>query len=62
VIMSAATTTDADEQIARTMKLQAEINKLQAEVRWMPWQIMSATALAAAALLGAGAAMAKFLG
>jgi len=60
--MSAATTTDADEQIARTMKLQAEINKLQAEVRWMPWQIMSATALAAAALLGAGAAMAKFLG
>lgn len=50
-------------QIARTMKLQAEINKLQAEVRWMPWQIVSAAALAAAALLGAGAALAKlFLG
>jgi hypothetical protein len=45
------------------MKLQAEINKLQAEVRWMPWQIVSAAALAAAALLAAGAALAKlFLG
>lgn len=61
--MTAMTSTDADEQIARTMKLQAEINKLQAEVRWMPWQIVSAAALAAAALLAAGAALAKlFLG
>jgi hypothetical protein len=61
--MTAITATDADEQIARTMKLQAEINKLQAEVRWMPWQIVSAAALAAAALLAAGAALAKlFLG
>jgi hypothetical protein len=59
--MTAVTITDADEQIARTMKLQAEINKLQAEVRWMPWQIVSAAALAAAALLGAGAALAKLL-
>jgi hypothetical protein len=61
--MTAISATDADEQIARTMKLQAEINKLQAEVRWMPWQIVSAAALAAAALLAAGAALAKlFLG
>jgi hypothetical protein len=54
---------DADEQIVRINKMQAEINKIQAETRWLPWQVVFAGALATAGLLGAGAALAKlFLG
>lgn len=54
-----AITTDAEEQIVRINKMQAEINKIQAETRWLPWQVTFAGFLAMAALLGGGAALGK---
>jgi hypothetical protein len=57
---------DADEQIVRINKMQAEITKMQmdtvkvqAEIGWLPWQVVFAGMLATAGLLGAGAALAK---
>jgi hypothetical protein len=57
--MANALPLDNDEQIVRINKMQADINKVQAETRWLPWQIVISAALATAALLGAGAALAK---
>lgn len=54
-----ALTGDVEEQIVRINKMQAEINKIQAETRWLPWQVTFAGFLAMAALLGAGAALSK---
>ena len=57
---------DIDEQIARVSKLvedivksQAETQKLRAEVQFMPRVVVFQAMLATAALLGAGAAIAK---
>lgn len=50
---------DHDEQIVRINKMQADINKVQAETRWLPWQIVISAVIATAGLLGAGAALTK---
>jgi len=57
---------DVEEQIARVSKLvedivksQAETHKLNAEVQYMPRVLVFQAMLATAALLGAGAAIAK---
>ena len=57
---------DIDEQIARISKLvedvvksQAETRKLTAETQYMPQAMIFQAMLATAALLGAGAAIAK---
>ena len=57
---------DLDEQIARISKLvedvvksQAEVRKLTAETQFMPRAMIFQAMLATAALLGAGAALAK---
>ena len=59
---------DLREQIARIDKMQAEIHKTQAElskitldVRFYPGTLLFQGTLAAAALVGAGAAIAKLL-
>lgn len=60
---------DIREQLARIDKMQAEIQKTQAElakvkldVRFYPGTLLFQATLAAAALVTAGAAIAKFLG
>ena len=57
---------DLDEQIARISKLvedvvksQAEVRKLTAETQFMPRAMIFQAMLATAALIGAGAALAK---
>jgi len=59
---------DRDEQIARITKLvddmvrsQAETRKINAETEFMPRSMVFQAMLATAALLGAGAAVAKLL-
>ncbi|NJR80510.1 hypothetical protein [Sphingomonas corticis] len=62
-------TLDIREQIARIDKMQAEIAKTQAdlaktklEVRFFPGTLLFQATVAAAALMTAGAAIAKFFG
>lgn len=59
-------TLDVEEQIARIRRTQAEIDKmfderskLRAEVQFMPRNMIFQAMLASAALIGAGAALAK---
>ena len=44
---------------AEQFKLSAEQSKLSIDSRLLPWQLLAQGALAAAALMGAGAALAK---
>ena len=46
---------------AETRKIVADMIKTQAETKFQPWVVLFQGSLAAAALLGAGAAIAKLL-
>ena len=52
-------TLDSDEQIARIQKVQAELQKIMQETRLATPQMFFQGALAMAAMIGAGAALAK---
>jgi hypothetical protein len=46
---------------AESIKLEAERAKLNTDVRYSPWMLLAQGLIAGAALLGAGAALAKLL-
>jgi hypothetical protein len=50
---------EANKLSAEQLKLSAERDKLHTDVRFSPWILLAQGALAAAALMGAGAALAK---
>ena len=52
---------DIDEQIARIEKMQAELQKVMQDIKLATPQMFFQGALAMAALIGAGAALAKLL-
>jgi hypothetical protein len=50
---------EANKLSAEQLKLSAERSKLEIDTRFSPWIFVAQAALAAAALMGAGAALAK---